>query len=301
MRRTGHDPAVVRPLRRRHARRTLVCLGFAGGGTGAYRAWGDVLDDETDLALICYPGREGRFTEPPAGTWQELVADTAAAVRRAADTPLVLFGHSMGGWVAFDVTVQLQRQGGTVPEALVVSSCNSPIRGLTERDRFPRVGDDDERLVHWMRTSGSLPDFILGDADLCAMAIQLMRADLRVRDTYRPDRHAAARVPLQVCHGTDDDVIERSVTEQWRAAAAGPFEVTRLPGGHFYQPQIWQTLPRHFASLAAPRPGLAEEEEVNNHARDEEHAAGSPGGARSSGVGRGVRDRRHGPGRDLAS
>ncbi|WP_410638373.1 thioesterase II family protein [Amycolatopsis sp. lyj-346] len=259
MRPTGHDPAVVRPARRRNARRTLVCLGFAGGGTGAYRAWADVLDDETDLALICYPGREGRFTEPAAGTWHELVRDTADAVRRTASTPFVLFGHSMGGWVAFDVTLLLQRHGAAVPEALVVSSCNSPVRGLTERDRFPRAGDDDESLVRWMRTSGSLPDHVLDDADMLAMALRLMRADLRVRDTYRPDRQAAVQVPLQVCHGVDDDVIEQSVAEQWQAAATGPFEITRLPGGHFYQPRIWRDLPKHFASLAAA-PGFAGKE-----------------------------------------
>lgn len=244
--------AVVRPLDRPGAVRTLVCLGFAGGGTGAYRAWADVLDDDTDLALICYPGREGRFSEPAAQTWTGLVDDATEAVTAAARTPFVLFGHSMGGWVAFDVATRLHHRCGPSPDALVVSSCNSPVRGLTEKDRFPRVEDDDDRLVRWMRTSGSLPDHILGDEDMRAMAIRLMRSDLRVRDTYEPDVRARVGVPLQVCYGADDAVIEPAVADQWRTAAAGDFEVTCLPGGHFYTPQLWRRLPTHFAPWAVP-------------------------------------------------
>ncbi|MEU3457520.1 alpha/beta fold hydrolase [Micromonospora sp. NPDC006766] len=245
------DAAIVRPIDRAHAARTLVCLGFAGGGTGAYRPWADVLDSDTDLAIVCYPGREGRYTEPAPRTWPELVTDATEAVVHATPTPFVLFGHSMGGWVAFDVALQLERRGGPIPDALVVSSCNSPVRGLTDKDRFPRAEDGDEELIEWMRTSGSLPDYILDDADMRAMAIRLMRADLQVRDTYDPERGARVGVPMQVFYGADDAVIEPTVADQWRTAAAGDFRVTCLPGGHFYTPRLWRRLPTRFAAWTA--------------------------------------------------
>ncbi|WP_223830299.1 thioesterase II family protein [Nocardiopsis quinghaiensis] len=240
------DPRVIRPLGRHDADRVLVCLGFCGGGTGAYRRWTDWVDDDTDLALVCYPGREGRFCEPFAGSWDELVDDTTETVLSVVDRPYVLFGHSMGGWMAYSVTTRIEHRGPTAPDRLIVSSCNAPNRGLTERDRFPRDDDTDHRLLSWMRTTGSLPEYVLGDPDLREMSLELMRADIGVRDTYRPEHGLRTGVDVQVLHGARDEVIDPGVAEQWAAVTAGRCHVDELPGGHFYTEEIWQSLPRHF-------------------------------------------------------
>lgn len=137
----GPQDTTVIPIKPpdRHTVRTLLCLGFCGGGTGPYHSWSDSLPAEVALSAICYPGREGRFLEPYAADWEELAADATTAVLSAADGPYVLFGHSMGGWMAFDVAARIEDAAGPAPEALVVSSCNAPDRGLTPRDMFPRA------------------------------------------------------------------------------------------------------------------------------------------------------------------
>ncbi|MFC4587073.1 thioesterase II family protein [Sphaerisporangium corydalis] len=242
------DTTVIRPSPRPAATRSLVCLGFCGGGTGAYRPWAAHLDDRTELTLICYPGREGRFAEAPARSWEELADDATAAVLSAAGRPYVLFGHSMGGWMAFEVATRIERSGGPVPEALVVSSCNAPDRGLTERDRFPSFGDTDEALLSWMRTIGLLPDHVRSDPDLMDMAYELMRADIRVRDSYTAPG-ARTRIPVRVLYGRDDEVIEPGVAGQWAGVCDGPCRVDALPGGHFYTPDVWRALPAHIDVL----------------------------------------------------
>ncbi|MEV0619362.1 alpha/beta fold hydrolase [Nonomuraea sp. NPDC050404] len=243
------DTTVIRPAPRPAATRQLVCLGFCGGGTGPYRAWTSVLDQGTDLALVCYPGREGRFAERFARTWDELVEDATEAVLSAADRPYLLFGHSMGGWMAFDVVTRIERRGGPLPYALVVSSCNAPNRGLTERDRFPSFADSDSALLDWMKTIGLLPAYVRADPGLLEMAYELMRADIRVRDTYRYTPGATTGVPVQVLWGRDDQVIEPAVAEQWRQVCDGDFRCDSLPGGHFYTPDVWRALPAHIDAL----------------------------------------------------
>jgi surfactin synthase thioesterase subunit len=244
------DPRVIRPLERLDATDALICLAFCGGGTGGYRQWAAHVDPGTDLVLICYPGREGRFAEDFARDWEELAVDTTAAVRAAADRPFTLFGHSMGGWMAFDVATRLERTGGPVPDRLVVSSCNAAYRGVTDRDRFPRQSDSDPALLDWMRITGSLPDYVLGDPDLREMAVELMRADVVVRDSYQPQVGRRTAVPLHVLYGADDPVIEPAIADQW-ARLATAIRVDELPGGHFYTPQVWGQLPRHFAPSPA--------------------------------------------------
>ncbi|WP_097871191.1 thioesterase II family protein [Streptomyces sp. rh34] len=245
------ESTVVRPRRTPDARRTLLCLGFCGGGAGSYVPWAAALAPHTELAVVCYPGREGRFAEAFAKDWDELAEDAVRAVSSvAAERPYVLFGHSMGGWMAFDVAARIQERGGPVPEALVVSSANAPVRGLTPQDMFPGQGDPDDRLVAWMREFGLLPPHVLGDPDLQEMALDLMRADLAVRDTFRHREGATVGMPLQVMRGADDEVIDPATAEQWQTLVTGEYRHDVLPGGHFYTPEIWAHLPTRIAALA---------------------------------------------------
>jgi len=247
------DTIVVRPRRVPGATRTLVCLGFCGGGAGSYLPWAEVMPPGTELVAICYPGREGRFAEDYARDWDELAEDATAAVESAADGPYVLFGHSMGGWMAFDVAARIEERGGPAPAALVVSSANAPSRGLTPQDMFPSQRDTDAELSHWMRTFGLLPEHVLNDPDLQEMATELMRADIRVRDSFYYREGAAVNVPLQVLTGDADRVIDPGTADQWRKLAGGDFTHDVLPGGHFYTPEVWAGLPSRIAALAQER------------------------------------------------
>lgn len=241
---------MVRPRRRPQALRTLVCLGFCGGGAGAYLSWADLLGPDTELAVVCYPGREGRFAQDYARDWDELAEDTVAAVRAvAAERPYVLFGHSMGGWMAFDVAARIEERGGPVPAALVVSAANAPSRGLTPQDMFPSHDDSDLQLLDWMRAFGLMPQHVIGDPDLQDMALELMRADIAVRDTFRHRDGAAVAVPLQVLRGAEDEVIDPLTVAQWRDLATGDYRHDVLPGGHFYTPEVWAGLPSRIAAL----------------------------------------------------
>jgi surfactin synthase thioesterase subunit len=251
---THRDPRVVRPLWRPASSRTLVCLSFCGGGLAAYQPWAPLLDDDTELAVVCYPGREGRFAERFATSWEELATDATRAVCTAADRPYALFGHSMGGWMAFEVATRMERGAGPPPQELVISSCNAPNRGVTQRDAFPRIDDSDDTLLDWMRTIGALPEYVLADTDLREISLELMRADIKVRDSYGSRPGVTTRLPVQILHGSDDDVIEPDLARRWRAVATGRFRVDELPGGHFYTPDVWRRLPHFFAWRTATAP-----------------------------------------------
>lgn len=245
------DTWLVRVRRTENPGLTLVCLGFCGGGTASYHQWADAVPAGLGVAAVCYPGREGRYAEPFAKDWDALVLDTTVAVlRAAAEGPYVLYGHSMGGWMAFDVAVRIAATAGAPsPRALVVSSTNAPSRGLTRRDMFLAAHHTDRQLLAWMDTHGLLPEHVRADPDLSAMALELMRADIRVRDTFHYVPGSVVQVPLQVLTGADDEVIEPDAEQSWAKLAQAGYEYRVLPGGHFFTPEVWRRLPTRFSAL----------------------------------------------------
>ncbi|MFD8826508.1 thioesterase II family protein [Streptomyces sp. NPDC059605] len=247
---TGSSAAAVfRPRPRPRADRVLVCLSYCGGGTAPFRQWAEAVPEDVDLALICYPGREARFGVPFARDWVALRDDAVEAVRGLADRPYTLFGHSMGSWVAFEVVAQLERLGVAPPTELVVSGGTAPHKREL-RDDVPRSSDSDDALVAWMREFGQMSPVVANEPELRRMAVELLRADLGVSESYRYARGTRARVPLRLLYGTRDAEPFPVVEQDWKSLADGGFEAHQLPGGHFYETDVWAGLPRRFLGSA---------------------------------------------------
>ncbi len=242
------------PLKRPQAEQVLVCLGYCGGGTAAFRPWGRLLPPSVDLALVCYPGREGRYTTPFATDWSELMADVLHTLRTIAARPYVLFGHSMGAWVAFEAAARMEQSGLRPPDALVVSANDAPTQWQRRRERRPTAADTDRQLLDWMSRVGQLPDELLADADLCEIAVEVLRADLRMSSSYRYLPGVSVRTPTQVIYGVDDPIAGPEAAQRWQSVTTGPFSIRCLPGGHFYTDELWAKLPEYFAGLMMPQP-----------------------------------------------
>ncbi|MFF5897973.1 thioesterase II family protein [Streptomyces argenteolus] len=249
MQTVSSTPAVFRPRPRPDAGRVLVCLSYCGGGTAPFRRWAEAVPDDVELALICYPGRETRFGTPFARDWIALRDDVVGAVRGLTSRPYTLFGHSMGSWLAFETAAQLERLGVAPPSALVVSGGVAPHKRGAPGSRTPRTADSDDVLVTWMRTFGQMPAIVANEPELRAMAVELLRADLAVSESYRFTEGTRATVPMRLLYGAGDHGRFAEVERDWKSLADGGFEGFELPGGHFYEPDVWAGLPRWCTGL----------------------------------------------------
>ncbi|MBM2619511.1 thioesterase [Actinoplanes sp. LDG1-06] len=245
--------AVTVPFPRPAATRSLVCLSFCGGGTASFRAWQPALPDDVELVLIGYPGRESRFSSPFARDWEELAVDVAEAVTSVAGLrPYILCGHSMGGWMAFDVASRMERDGAG-PRSLVVSGAPTPQLWVEERSRQPDPGSPAPVLLDWMRAVGQVSEEALADPDLQAIALEVLRADLRVLKSYRY-RGEVVDAPIRVLYGVEDDEIDEVGVRGWSKLTTGDTHIEELPGGHFYTPPLWARLPQHLGLAPAECP-----------------------------------------------
>jgi len=218
---------VVRRHRRPDAVTSLYCFPHAGGVPGEYVRWSDDLP-EAQVWGVHLPGRTTRLAEPPLTRMEPLVDALVSAV--AFDGPFVLFGHSLGALVAFEVARELRRRGRTRPDRLIVSSCPAPPLAPAETSvhRLP----DDALLDEIERRWGEPLDHLREDPDLRAHALACFRADFALLENYRYEPDVLLDLPITALAGTEEPWMPGA--DDWAAHTTGPTQLRLLPGGHFY-------------------------------------------------------------------
>jgi pyochelin biosynthesis protein PchC len=102
----------------------LVCLPHAGGSAGFFSGWQALLPADIELVSVQYPGREERLSETWPGSLEWMAGTITRALWDLSDRPLVLFGHSMGAALAYEVTRRLNRQGKDLQRLIVYVTAN---------------------------------------------------------------------------------------------------------------------------------------------------------------------------------
>ncbi|MFE6358461.1 salicylate synthase [Streptomyces sp. NPDC057806] len=210
----------------------IVCFGPAGGAPAFYRDWARAVPDDVEVLSVVLPGRERRLAEPALTDMDRLADNAAAALLTVLDRPTVLFGHSMGASVAFEVTRRLEASGGRRPAALVVSGRPSP-RRLLERPS-PVADYDDDQIVAYLRGLGGTPDELLDDPEARELILPPCRADFQVIGRYAPGFHPRITTPLLVVLGDQDASVPVWDAARWGEVATRLNGIHVLPGGHFY-------------------------------------------------------------------
>jgi medium-chain acyl-[acyl-carrier-protein] hydrolase len=226
------NPWVVRPRPAPSPRLRIFCFAHAGGGASTYRLWAQDVPPDVDVAAVQLPGRESRWRDQPFTDVRQVVPAIAEGVRPLLDVPFVLFGHSLGGLLAFQLAAALRASGGPQPLRLVVSAHRAPDRP-NPHSPVSHLGDD-AFLQEVGRRYGGVPAAVLESPELLALVLPTLRADIRMFEGYVHAPVAPLSCPITALGGTEDKYVVADELAGWQDQTTGGFAMRLLPGDHFY-------------------------------------------------------------------
>lgn len=214
------------------SRQTILLLPHSGASAQNFVNWRGAFRTDVELVAAQYAGRASRVSEPLPQSVAEVAEEIAAALARFGDRPFHVFGHSLGGYVGFELSWRLADHGHA-PASLIVSGA-PPLHLKGPPQQSPRSMSDAAMWVEIERYGSDLTD-LRKYPDLSAPFLSVCRADMAMAAEYRygADRRRLG-IPMLVLGGRDDPVVPPSLLPRWSELTAGHCDCHTLPGGHFY-------------------------------------------------------------------
>ena len=145
--------------------------------------------------------------------------------------PVVVYGHSMGAWLSFELARALRLRGAR-PAHLVLGARRAPHRP----PRQPPLSHlPDELFIERMSARyGAIPDAIRREPEIMKLFLPALRADFQMLDRYEYIEEPPLDLPVTALHGSGDLIEDEGDVRAWSQHTTGPFSARVLPGGHFF-------------------------------------------------------------------
>jgi medium-chain acyl-[acyl-carrier-protein] hydrolase len=209
----------------------VFCFPYAGGTAYAYRDWQRHFPPDIDLCLVHLPGRAKRIGEQPVKSLQLLVQTIADLITQEPQPPYVLFGHSMGALISFELARELRRRDFKLPRRLFLSGRSA----LTEaRQRVPIFALPDDAFIAEVKRFNGTPAEVLDHPETRRLFLPALRADLEIDDTYEYYSEERLACPITVYGGLQDSDISEENLRAWQQQTSGDYKLRTLPGDHFF-------------------------------------------------------------------
>lgn len=215
-----------------HHKLNMICIPYAGGSATVYARWRKRLDESIKLIPIELRGRGARINEPFYEDLHEAVEDVYQLIHEFIqdESPYILFGHSMGCAIVYELSHRIMQEGGSAPVHLFLSGRSAP---QVKRENKERHKWADQTLIEDILKLGGTRKEIFENPELCSLFLPIIRADYKIIETYNYSERQPADVAITVLTGSDDETIIGDVSD-WKYCTSNSFDLATFQGGHFF-------------------------------------------------------------------
>lgn len=208
----------------------LFCLPFSGGSKYSYKSYSQFAPSFLNLIPLEIPGRGSRAGEALLTDMDTLADDVFGQIKNELNKPYAIYGHSMGGILAFLVIRRIVNAKLPQPLHLFVTGCTGPsikYRGLIDHT-LPK-----DEFLQKIGEMGGSPDSVLNNPALMEFFEPILRADFAAVANYRHTVSEPLNIPVSAVIGTAEKASYEEAME-WQKETTEPVDVKLLPGNHFF-------------------------------------------------------------------
>ncbi|HMR39300.1 MAG TPA: thioesterase domain-containing protein [Ignavibacteria bacterium] len=216
---------MIRPLK-------IFCLPYAGGNKYSYREFEEAAPSHYIFHTLDYPGRVPRIKEPLISDAGELVEDLFNQIKtKISDEDYVLYGHSMGGLLAYLLTRKLEEKNYKTPMHLIITGTSGP--SVFEKRERKRHLMPQKEFIQEMKDLDGIPEEILDTEELMAFFEPILRSDFKVCENYVHKYSEPLNIPITVITGTEEDMEVDDIL-LWQKETNLEIDFNRIEGKHFF-------------------------------------------------------------------
>ena len=209
----------------------LICFPYAGGSASTFLPWIKNLPNNVELIIIQAPGRGSRMGEQTYSDMQTLIADLIKIIPSVLNKPYILFGHSLGSRIAFELMNQLKRLTHTLPQHFIASGSRGPHHKCMKEPIYDLPQNE---FIEELKNLNGTPRAVLENKELMELFLPLLKADFEIAARYCYTGKERFNCPLSVFGGEDDVDICLSKLNSWGNFFETDADVYLFPENHFF-------------------------------------------------------------------
>lgn len=223
------DVKIIKKLTDYEEGKTIfLAFPYAGVGASFYYSWQKLLQDVCQVWAVQLPGREERMGD---GYYTDIkeVAELVVQQIENVKCPIVIYGHSMGTKIAYEVERRLEVLHKDV-KLIIVSGCGIPTE---EEPEFIAHLPDDVFIEKVMGYNG-IPTELAEDKEIVKFFLPTLRADFVLSESYKCEELNRGNVPVRAMGGTEDTEADENAMKKWKKLNPENFEYKMYEGSHFF-------------------------------------------------------------------
>ena len=227
----------------RNKKRILYLFPYAGGSSLSYLKWHGCFTN-FEIMPLDYSGHGLREKEPFYDTIQDTALDITVQIthsisERNGEVSIALFGHSMGGIIAWHAARNLIEKYDIYPQMLCVSGCSVPSEfaimdhyGIYANNFQKHV--DDHILIDTLLRNERLDKKIVESESFKNRAFPIIHHDYEMIAQYVNKQDNVLPIPIYAFAGENDPLLSIKDAVKWENITSREFKLFIFPGDHYF-------------------------------------------------------------------